>query len=143
MINDIKDYIDGEIDRIAYLHRAIEEDFAERFFELIHQNIGQVQNSQIFDILNSLYVAFLHSKYIASFENEKHGFFGFEPFRNIVWVTNSLVEKAEDKLPLIEKLIQIPNYLPVTADIIRRIMVQHGDIKNKQTEYYIKQSFKL
>ncbi len=127
---DIRDYIEGKIDRIDYLRRAIKEDFSERFFELIHQNIDKIQNSQIVDILDSIYLTYLHSEYLASFENARHGFFGFEPFRNIIWITNKLVEKTEDKLLLLEKLIQNPRYLPATANILRRLMIQHGEIKS-------------
>jgi hypothetical protein len=126
---DIRDYINGNIDREEYLSRAIQDNFVERFFDLITQNIGIVESSQIFGILSSLYNVFLHSEYLASFENARHGFFAFEPFRNIVWVTNDLIEKAEDKLSLIEKIIQTPNYLPITADILRRLMIQHGELK--------------
>lgn len=126
---DIRDYIEGKIDRIAYLHRAIEEDFSERFFELIHQNIDKIQNSQIVDILDSIYLTYLHSEYLASFANARHGFFGFDPFRNIIWVTNELVKKAEDKLSLLGKFIQTPHYLPVTANILKRLMIQNGELK--------------
>jgi predicted KAP-like P-loop ATPase len=127
---DIRNYINGNIDREEYLCRAIKDNFVERFFDLITQNMDNIQNSQIYEILNSLYNIFLHSEYLASFENAVHGFFEFEPFRNIIWITNKLVEKTEDKLSLIENLIQVPKYLPVTADILRRLMIQHGDLKS-------------
>ncbi len=127
---DIRDFINGEIDRESYLKKAIDEDFAERFFELINQNIKEVDDSEIFNVLASIYNVFLHSDYIASYENAKHGFFGFEPFRNIIWVTNKLVSTAKNKVVLIEKLIENGNYLPVTADILRLLMVQYGDIKS-------------
>lgn len=126
---DIKDYINGNIDRAHYLQKAIQDDFVERFFELIHQNVNKIDSTHIFDILSSLYNVFLHSEYLASFENVVAGFFSFEPFRNLIWVTFKLIEKAKDKLSLITDLIQIPNYLPVTADILRRLMIQNGEVK--------------
>jgi hypothetical protein len=127
---DIREYINGIIDREDYLRKAIKENFVERFFDLITQNIDNIDQSQIVGILSSLYNVFLHSEYLASFENAVHGFFGFEPFRNLIWVTNKLVEKAEDKFPLLEQLMQNPFYLPVTADILRRLMIQHGELKS-------------
>jgi hypothetical protein len=127
---DIRDYINGDIDREEYLHRAIQDNFVERFFDLITQHIDNIKDPQIFGILNSLYNVFLHSEYIASYENSVHGVFGFEPFRNIVWITNKLVEKADNKLQLLEQLIQIPKYLPITADILNLLMIQHGELKS-------------
>jgi len=127
---DIRDYINGNIDREEYLRRAIQDSFVERLFDLITQNIDNVESSQIIRILSSLYNVFLHSEYLSSFENAVHGFFGFEPFRNIIWVTNKLIDKAEDKRTLLDELIQKPNYLPVTADILRRLMIQNGELKS-------------
>ncbi len=100
---DIKNFIDGSIDRISYLKKAIENDFVERFFELIHHNIDKIDDSQFIGVLTSLYSVFLYSDYLSSFEKMKAGFFGFEPFRNIIWITTNLIEKTEDKFSLIEK----------------------------------------
>ena len=127
---DIRDYISGNIDREEYLLRAIQDNFVERLFDLITQNIDNVESSQIIGILSSLYNVFLHSEYLASFENAVHGFFGFEPFRNIIWVTNKLIDKAMDKSLLLDELIQTPKYLPVTTDILRRLMIQNGELKS-------------
>jgi len=126
---DIRDFINGGIARESYLLKAIEDNFVERFFELINQNIHKVEDSEILSILSSIYNVFLHSEYITLYENSKHGFFGFEPFRNIVWISNKLVGLSRDKASLVEVLIANSNYLPITADILRRLMVQHGDIK--------------
>lgn len=126
---DIKNYINGNIDREQYLEKAIQDNFVERFFELIHQNIDKIESSQVSSILTSLYNVFLHSEYLASFENAIHGFFGFEPFRNIIWVTFDLIDKSEDKLSLITDLVDNQNFLPVTADILRRLMVQNKDLE--------------
>lgn len=126
---DIRDYIRGNINREEYLNRAIKDNFVERFFDLITQNIELIESSQISGILSSLYNVFLHSGYLASFENAVHGFFGFDPFRNIIWTTYKLIEKSENKLQLITELFDNPYYLPVTADILRRLMVQNGELK--------------
>jgi predicted KAP-like P-loop ATPase len=126
---DIREYINGNIDREEYLRKSIQDKFVERLFDLITQNIDIVENSQIQGILNSLYNVFLHSEYLASFENAIHGFFGFEPFRNIIWVTYKLINKSEEKLSLIQKLITNNKWLPITADILRRLMVQNKELK--------------
>lgn len=127
---DIRNYINGDIDREDYLHRAIQDNFVERFFDLITQHVDNVEDSQISGILNSLYNVFLHSEYIASFENSVHGVFGFEPFRNIVWITDKLIEKADNKFQLLEQLIHISKNLPITADILRLLMIQYGELKS-------------
>lgn len=126
---DIRDYISGEVNREEYLQESINKEFTERLFELIHQNIEHINNSQAISILDSIYNVFLHSDYITSFENARHGFFGFDPFRNIIWVTTKLIKQAEDKTSLIESLICNPSYLPITTDIIRQLMVQNNELK--------------
>ena len=126
---DIRDYISGNIDREEYLNRAIRDNFVDRFFDLIYQNINNVSSAQVLGILSSLYKVFLHSEYLTSLENAAQGFFGFEPFRNIIWVTNKLIDKSDDKLSLITDLVNNQNYLPVTADILRRLMIQNKELE--------------
>ncbi len=126
---DIRDYITGNIDREEYLRKSIQDNFVERLFDLITQNIDIVENSQIIGILSSLYNVFLHSEYLASFENAVHGILGFEPFRNIIWVTYKLINRSEEKLTLIQKLLINNTWLPITADILRRLMVQNKELK--------------
>ena len=126
---DIREFINGNIEREEYLRKSIQENFVERLFDLITQNIDIVKNSQIFGILSALYNVFLHSDYLASFENAVHGFFGFDPFRNIIWITYSLINKSEDKLQLIQELFDHNKWLPITADILRRLMVQNKELK--------------
>ncbi len=127
---DILKFIDGSINREQYLKEAINKDFVERFFELIQHNIEKIDDSEITGILNSIYSVFLYSEYIASFQNAKLGFFGFDPLRNIYWITLKLLEKTEEKFSIIEGLVQDPKNLPITADILRRLMVQNGDLKS-------------
>jgi len=126
---DIRDYINGNIDREEYLNRAIQDKFVERFFDLITQNIDVIESDQIYGILSSLFNVFLHSEYLASFENAVHGFFGFEPFRNVTWIASKLIKKSENKLQLITELFDTPTYLPATADILKRLLVQNKEWK--------------
>lgn len=123
-------FIDGSIDRNQYFEEAISKDFVERFFELIQQNIERIDDAETIGILNSIYTVFLYSDYIASFQNANFGFFGFDPLRNIYGITIKLLEKTDDKSSLIEKLTQAPEHLPITADIIRKLMVQYEDLKS-------------
>jgi hypothetical protein len=125
---DIKSFIDGTIDRIKYIEKAIEDDFVERFFELLHQNIEKLDSSNAIGILESIYVAFLDSDYLKAFEESVRGIFGFEPFRNIVWLTFALIESLEYKNSVLFELAKDSRFLAVTADIVRRLMVQAGDI---------------
>lgn len=127
---DILKFINGSIDRKPYLEKAISEDFVERFFDLISYNIERITEDQIPVILGSLYTVFLYSDYIASFQNANFGLLAFEPLRNIYWITTKLIDKADNKFALIEELVQTPDYLPITANILRRLMVQNGDLKS-------------
>ena len=125
---DIKSFIDGDIDRIKYLEKAIEDDFVERFFELLQQNIEKVDPSHTVEILKSVYDVFLDSDYLKVFKEAIHGFFSFDPFRDIVWLTLGLLESLEDKKSVLFELANEPKYLSITAEIVRRLMVQAGDI---------------
>ncbi len=127
---DILKFIEGGLDRNEYLEKAIREDFVERFFDLIHHNIGRIEDSETPKILSSLYEGFLYSDYIVSYKNANLGFFGFDPLRNIIWVTFKLLDKVEEKFHLIKYLVESPNFLPITADILRKLMVQNGDLKS-------------
>jgi KAP family P-loop domain len=131
---DIRNFILGSINREKYINEAIKENFVDRFFELVHQNIEKIDNTQISDILKSLYDGFLHSDYLESLENGTMGFFGFEPFKNIVWITYALIKKAENKLELITKLVNESQYLPVTADILRRLMINNKEIETDNSQ---------
>lgn len=127
---DVLKYIKGSIDRKQYLEKAISEEFVERFFDLIDHNIERISEDQVPDVLDSLYTVFLYSDYIASFQNATLGFFGFDPLRAVLWTTIKLLKNIENKFPLIKELLQTPEYLPITADILRRLMVQNGDLSS-------------
>lgn len=126
---DIVSFLDGAIDREEYLRNAITEDFVERLFELLHQNIEKTNQENASQSLKAIYTIFFDSLYLKGFEDAVHGFFGFEPYRNIVWLTFKLIETLEDKEEFLFDLIKEPKFLPITADICRRILVQQGKIE--------------
>jgi len=125
---DIKSFIDGTIDRINYLEEAIRNDFVERFFELIQQNLEKIDSKNAIEILKAVYFVFLDSDYLKIFKEAIHGIFSFDPFRNIVWLTFGLLESLEDKNIVLFELANEPRFLAITAEIVRGLMKQAGDI---------------
>jgi hypothetical protein len=65
----------------------------------------------------------------ATFEIAVHGFFGFEPYRNIIWLTFAFIKVLDEKEQFLFDLLQNPRFLPITADISRRLLVQLGRIE--------------
>jgi len=129
---DIALFISGDIDRHDYLKRSIDDDFIERFFELLSQNINKVDENNILGILKAIYDVFLPSEYLQVHEESKMSFFGFDPFRNIRWVTIDLIRKSENKPELILQLLKTKDYIYITVDIIRRLLVQYGEIETTE-----------
>lgn len=125
---DIVSFFNGDINREDYLKKAISEDFVERLFELLNQNIQKAKHEDVILSLKAVYTVFFNSNYLKKFEDSAHGFFGFEPFRNIVWLTFALIKVLDDKEGFLFDLVHEASYLPITADISRRILVQQGKI---------------
>lgn len=126
---DVVAFINGEIDREEYLVRSINEGFVERLFELLHQNISSAEKQSASESLKAIYSVFFDSEYLKSFEDGVHGIFGFEPFQNILWLTTDFIESLDDKADFIFDLIAESAFIPITADISRRLLVQLGKIE--------------
>lgn len=147
---EIGSFLKGTINREEYLRRAIAEDFIERLFELLHHNLAKADQENAALSLEAIYIVFFDSPYLKSFEDAVHGFFGFDPYRNIMWLTFSFIEYLDEKEPFLFRLLKDPLFLPITADITRRILIQLGRIETddprlkeeqwlsqKQSEEYI------
>ncbi|HEX7025986.1 MAG TPA: P-loop NTPase fold protein [Gammaproteobacteria bacterium] len=126
---DIVAFLEGNKDRISYLRKSIDEEFVERFFELVSQNVDKVPESDILPVLEALYEVYLPSEYLKRQEESKVGFIGFELARGLRWLTFDLIDRATDKEFLIRKLIEKEKYVFITASVIRRLMVQFGEEK--------------
>jgi len=126
---DIVSFLNGSINREEYLRIAISEGFVERLFELLHHNIEKANQEDAALSLKALYTVFFDSPYLKSFEDAVHGFFGFEPYRNIMWLTFSFIKSLDEKEQFLFDLLQDPKFLTITADISRRLLVQLGRIE--------------
>ncbi|WP_193263667.1 hypothetical protein [Vibrio navarrensis] len=126
---EIGSFLNGLINREEYLRRAISEGFVERLFELLHHNIEKASQENAALSLKAIYTVFFDSPYLKSFEDTVHGFFGFEPYRNIMWLTFAFIKVLDEKDQFLFDLLQNPKFLPITADISRRLLVQLGRIE--------------
>ncbi|QFT83862.1 KAP family P-loop domain protein [Halomonas sp. THAF12] len=126
---EIVSFLTGAIDREEYLREAISEDFVERLFELLNHNIDKAEYDDATLSLKAIYNVFLDSEYLKVFEDRVHGFFGFDPYRNVMWLTFSVIEKTENKEVLLFELLEDRQALPITADVVRRLLLQLGKIE--------------
>ena len=126
---EIVSFLNGSINREEYLIRAISEGFVERLFELLHHNIEKANQEDAALSLKAIYSVFLNSPYLKSFEDAVHGFFGFEPYRNIMWLTFAFIKILKEKERFLFDLLEDANFLSITADISRRLLVQLGRIE--------------
>lgn len=129
---DVVAFLNGEHDRVAYIQRSIDEGFVERLFELLSQNADKITDANILPVLEALYDVYLPSEYLKKQEEALFGFFGFELFRGLRWLTFNLISKANDKEALIRRLIGIERYVFITADVIRKLMVQFGEEETRE-----------
>lgn len=126
---DVVAFLTGKSDRTSYLQRALREDFVERFFELVIQNVDKVPQEQILPALRALYDVMLPSEYLVNQENGLLGFFGFHLFQTLRWVTFDLIKRSDNKRDLIRQLANTAGYVFITADILYVLMSQHGEVK--------------
>lgn len=126
---EIVSFLSGTISREEYLRKAIDEDFVERLFELLNQNIEKASQDDAVISLKSIYNVFLNSNYLKRFEDAVHGFFGFDPYRSVMWLTFSIIENTDKKEGLLFELLEDLQALPITADITRRLLLQLGKIE--------------
>jgi len=129
---DVVLFINGDIDRHEYVQGAISENFVERFFELLSQNIDKIAEENTISLLQAIFDIFLPSEYLQQFEEAEASFFGFEPFRNIRWITFDLIKRSNKKIELIDQLVSEKDYVFITADIIRKLLVQFGEVETTE-----------
>lgn len=123
---EILDFISGDVDRSEFLNYVLIEDADERFFEMMtNYSVECKENS--FDVLASIYDAFLNSeKLILSLESN-YGFMGRDPYRQMNWLTNKIISESANKYDLIKALIDREESAPLAADVLHIVRDQiHG-----------------
>lgn len=120
---EILDFIAGNIDRDEFLSRVVSEDADDRFFEMM-TNYAKECKGNSFDILISIYNAFLNSeKLISSLENN-YGFMSKDLYRQMNWLTNKVISESNDKYTLIKNLVGREESAPLAADVLYKIRGQ-------------------
>ncbi len=63
---------------------------------------------------------------------------GGDIFKRITWLTKDLIEASEGKKTIIFDVLVVPEYLAVTADIVRKMMIQYRDLDTDQPHSFDK-----
>ncbi|GGJ06166.1 hypothetical protein GCM10007978_49710 [Shewanella hanedai] len=127
---EILDFISGNVDRTTFLSYVLEEEADERFFEMM-TNYSAKCKEDSFDVLSSIYDAFLYStKLVSSLENN-YGFMTIDPYRQMIWLTNKIISESENKYELIKGLMGRRESTPLAADVLYKIREQIHDDKHR------------
>ncbi|ENM3795191.1 AAA family ATPase [Vibrio cholerae] len=120
---EILDFIAGKIDRDEFLSRTISEDADDRFFEMM-TNYAKECRGNSFDILISIYNAFLNSEKLISSLESNYDFMSKDLYRQMNWLTNKVISESDDKYTLIKNLIGREESAPLAADVLYKIRGQ-------------------
>jgi hypothetical protein len=127
---EIMQFISGESDRTKFLDSVLEEDAVERFFEMMtHYSTKCTDNS--FDIIRSIYDAFLKSEKLKKSLESNYGFMSRDLYRQMNWLTNKIISESDSKFELIESLVNRVENAPLSADILYKTRDQ---IKEKYSD---------
>lgn len=120
---EILDFIAGNIDRDEFLSRVVSEDADDRFFEMM-TNYAKECRGNSFDILISIYNAFLNSEKLISSLESNYGFMSKDLYRQMNWLTNKVISESNDKYTLIKNLVGREESAPLAADVLYKIRGQ-------------------
>lgn len=120
---EILDFIAGNIDRDEFLLRVVSEDAEDRFFEMM-TNYAKECRGNSFDILISIYNAFLNSEKLISSLESNYGFMSKDLYRQMNWLTNKVISESNDKYTLIKNLVGREESAPLAADVLYKIRGQ-------------------
>ncbi|EJG1715038.1 P-loop domain protein, KAP family [Vibrio parahaemolyticus] len=120
---EILEFIKGQLDRDEFLSNVISEDAEKRFFEMMTIYSKEFGNDN-FDILVSIYNAFLHSEKLISSLESNFGFMSNDLYLQMNWLTNKSISESDDKYTLVEKLIGREESTPLAADVLCKVRSQ-------------------
>ena len=124
---EILNFISGDIDRDDFLNRVITENADDRFFEMM-TNYAKECKVKSFDVLISIYDAYLKSEKLITSLKSNCGFMSRDLYRQLNWLTNKVISESEDKYTLLKKLIGRQDCVPIAADVLFKI---RGQIRRK------------
>ena len=120
---EILEFISGEINRTEFLEKTLSEGAESRFFEMM-TNYAKDCKENSFDVLISIYDAFLFSdKLKLSFESN-YGFMSMDLYRQMNWLTNKVIDENGNKFTLIKSLIDRKENAPLAADVLFKVREQ-------------------
>ena len=123
-------FISGENDRTKFLDNVLKENAVERFFEMMtHYSTKCTNNS--FDIICSIYDAFLNSDKLKKSLESNYGFMSRDLYRQMNWLTNKIISESNSKFELIESLVNRMENVPLSADVLYKTRDQ---IKEKYSD---------
>lgn len=117
---DILLFIEGDVDKVEFLKSTLSNESASRFFELITNYAVKCKNKET-DVLFPIYDAHLKSDELKTVLEGNYGLTNFNPFQQMVWFTNNLISKAENKVTLISSIINRDDNVPISADLINKM----------------------
>ena len=121
-------FIDGKVSRQEYLQQVIDDCTTERLFDLLSHNLEKVlPNTNA--VLNALFDSLLYSEVVRDEANQRLGGLSASTFMRIVWLTINLIELTENKKSIIFHCLDEPRYVPITANLLHRMMAQHREVQ--------------
>lgn len=128
---EILEFIAGKVNRSEFLMHVLTEDADERFFEMMKNYSAECKENS-FDVLASIYDAFLSSeKLISSLENN-YGFMTRDPYRQMNWLTNKVISESANKYLLIKQLVGREESAPLAGDILHKVREQVSGDKHDE-----------
>lgn len=120
---EIMQFIAGEVERAEFLENVLQDDADERFFEMMTHYSSHCKNYS-FDVIQSIYDAFLKSdKLIKSLEGN-HGFMSRNLYRQMNWLTNKIISDNDSKFELVKAIVDKVENTPLSTDILYKIRDQ-------------------
>lgn len=128
---DILGFISGEVDRATFLRDVLSDEADERFFEMMTNYSANCKGNS-FDVLSSIYDAFLYSEKLVSSLENNCGFMTRDPYRQMNWLTNKVISECDNKYELIQQLIKRKESTPLAADVLYKVRDQINGNKHDE-----------
>ncbi|MEZ8741297.1 P-loop NTPase fold protein [Photobacterium swingsii] len=120
---EIMQFIVGEVERVEFLENVLQDDADERFFEMMTHYSSHCKNFS-FDVIQSIYDAFLKSEELIKSLEDNYGFMSRDLYRQMNWLTNKIISESDSKFELIKTIVEKIENAPLSTDILYKIREQ-------------------
>jgi len=120
---EIMQFIAGEVERAEFLENVLQDDADERFFEMMTHYSSHCKNYS-FDVIQSVYNAFLKSDKLIQSLEDNHGFMSRDLYRQMNWLTNKIISDNDSKFELVKAIVEKVENTPLSTDILYKIRDQ-------------------